>query len=158
MSSERNRFFNLCHRKSILNLIAVYLNLVNLNQFAFITDWSWFTLCHDTVPTVIQCLLLPNNLMLLLLFLLFFVHLVRYLCCVVLHSFVLVQICQLFNCLPGHLLFFGLHFVVSLSLPSSEQSFPPFWGGGLLHNLSRVLMPFFFPHVLEHALHFPHGP
>lgn len=59
---------------------------------------------------------------------------------------------------PGHVLTGGLHETVSLSLPSLEQSLPPFCGAGLLHSLSRVFTPCAFPHVLEHWLQLPQGP
>ena len=35
------------------------------------------------------------------------------------------------------------------------QLFPPFWGGGLVHDRFRVLVP--VPHVLEHADHVAHN-
>ena len=58
---------------------------------------------------------------------------------------------------PGHFLALGLHDLVSLFFPREEQSLPPFWGCGLLQNLSRVFSPEPFPQVFEHALHFPQG-
>lgn len=60
--------------------------------------------------------------------------------------------------LPGHFSAFGLHDTVWLSFPSLEQSSPPFCGSGLLHNLLRLIVPFFFPQVLEHSPHSPHSP
>ena len=60
--------------------------------------------------------------------------------------------------LPGHFFIGGVHVFVSLSFPSCEQSLPPFEGSGLLHNLSRVLLPFVFPHVIEQSPQGPHFP
>ena len=42
---------------------------------------------------------------------------------------------------------------VCLSIPL--HPFPPFWGGGLVHDRFRVLVP--VPHILEHADHVVHN-
>ena len=64
----------------------------------------------------------------------------------------------LYVCIPGHFFSSGTHGFVSLSGPRPEQSFPPFSGAGLSHNLTRVLMPLSFPQVMEHSPQDSHGP
>ena len=53
--------------------------------------------------------------------------------------------------LLGHV--FSKQDFVCLSIPL--HPFPPFWGGGLVHDRFRVLVP--VPHVLEHADHLAHN-
>ena len=53
--------------------------------------------------------------------------------------------------LLGHV--FSKQDFVCLSIPL--HPFPPFWGGGLVHDRFRVLVP--VPHVLEHADHVAHN-